>query len=404
MENKVKILVLNCGSSSLTFKVFERDKNNSTKIIFEGKAHGLLESHDSSPYIEFKYKGSNEIKKLKEKSHSFASELLIKKLQEKQIEINYIGHRWIHSAGQFSTAFIDESIMNKLEELIPLFPIHHPAILSVINKCQILLPSTPEYLCVDNSFHSTIPPEAYTYALPIDLLKKFGFRKYGFHGISYQYVTKAACNFLNKKNYGLRIVACHLGTGGSSVAAIKNGRSIDTSMGYTSLTGLVMSTRTGDIDPMLSLYLISNYGYRSDDLMNIFNKKSGLLGISEYSSDIRELIKRNFEDERSKLALNMYIRSLKKYIGSFITALKGIDVLVFTDDIGIHNWYIRKRVCEDMEWCNMKIDSAKNLEAIDNTLTEINSEDSEVKILVAPTEEELEIYNEGLKLIERCGK
>ena len=400
----MKILVFNCGSSSLTFKVFEKDERNNTKVIFEGKAHGLLESHDELPFVGFKYNGTNEIEKLTEKSHSLASELVIKKLQERGIKIDYVGHRWIHSAGGFSTVFINDNIMNKLKELIPLFPIHHPAILSVIKKCKILLPVIPEYVCVDSSFHNTILPEAYTYALPIDLVKKFGFRKFGFHGISYQYVTEATSRFLKKEKNELRIVACHLGTGGSSVTAIKDGKSIDTSMGYTSLTGIVMSTRTGDIDPMLSVYLMSNYGYRPDDLMNKFNKKSGLLGISEFSSDIRDLIKRNSEDERSELALNMYIRSLKKYIGSFITILKGIDVLVFTDDIGVHNWYIRKRVCEEMEWCNMKLDDVKNFEAIQNVPKEINSEDSRVKIIVMPTEEELAIYYEGQKLIERCGK
>ncbi len=400
MEFKVKILVFNCGSSSLTFKVFEKDGKNNPKIVFEGKAHGLLESHDKSPYIELKYNGNHETKKLSEKSHSLASELILKKLNERDIKIDYIGHRWIHSAGQFNTAFIDNNLIEKLINLIPYFPIHHPAILNVIKKCRTLLPAVPEYITVDSGFHSTIPFEAFTYAMPNDLVKKFGFRKYGFHGISYQYVTDAACNYLKSKKEGLKIVACHLGTGGSSVAAVKDGKSIDTSMGYTSLTGLVMSTRTGDIDPMLSVYLMCNYGYRPDDLMNLFNKKSGLLGISEFSSDIRDLINRISEDERSGIALKMYVHSLKKYIGSFITIMKGLDLLVFTDDIGVHNWYIREKVCENMEWCNMKIDKKKNLEAVSDNPSEINSKDSKVKILIIPTEEEFEIYNEGLKLIE----
>jgi acetate kinase len=396
----LKVLVFNCGSSSLTFKVFEKDINNNVKIIFSGKAHKLLPTFDELPYIEYTYDGFNLNEKFAVKSHAYAAELVLNKLKEIAIEPDYIGHRWLHSAGQFNTVFIDDPLRIVLHSLIPLFPIHHPAILSVINKCRYLEPEIPQYVTVDNAFHSTIPYEAFTYALPKELINTFGFRKFGFHGLSYQNVTKSIGKYFKSSRERLNIIACHLGTGGSSVAAIKDGKSIDTSMGYTSLTGLVMSTRTGDIDPMLSVYLMGVFGYRPDDLMNLFNKKSGLLGVSEFSSDIRDIIKRISEDSHSRLAFNMYIHRLKKYIGSYAVVLGGIDILIFTDDIGVHNWLVREKVCENMDWCGIKIDSQKNHEANTDKISQINSKDSKVKVLSVPTEEENEIFYEGLKLIE----
>jgi acetate kinase len=396
----LKVLVFNCGSSSLTFKVFEKDIDNNIKIVFSGKAHRLLPTFDELPYIEYHYNEFSQNENFTVRSHAFAAELVINKLKELGIEYNYIGHRWLHSSGQFNTVFIDDPLRIVLYSLIPLFPIHHPAILSVINKCRNLIPDIPQYITVDNAFHSTIPFEAFTYTLPKELINKFGFRKFGFHGLSYQYVTKKIRDYFKLPQERLKIIACHLGTGGSSVAAIKDGKSIDTSMGYTSLTGLVMSTRTGDIDPMLSVYLMGVYGYRPDDLMNLFNKKSGLLGVSEFSSDIRDIIKRISEDSHSRLAFNMYIHRLKKYIGSYAVVLGGIDILIFTDDIGVHNWLVREKVCENMDWCGIKIDYEKNSEAITDNISQINSEDSKVKILSIPTEEEYEIFYEGLKLIE----
>ena len=286
-----------------------------------------------------------------------------------------------------------------LKSLLPLIPLHHPPALSVIYKCREIFPDIPQYVTSDCAFHSTIPYYAYTYALPKNVIKKFGFRKYGFHGLSYQYVVEEASRFLKIPLKKLKIVACHLGTGGSSVAAVKNGQSIDTSMGYTPLPGLMMSTRSGDIDPMLTIYLITLYGYHPDSLIDILNKKSGLLGISGFSSDIRDIIQVISKNKQAELAFNMFVHALKKYIGSYVVALEGIDTLIFTDDIGIHNWFVREKVCENMEWCGIKLDKELNKQAVEEKISLLNDKNSRVHILVVPNEEELAICLEGIKLI-----
>jgi acetate kinase len=199
---------------------------------------------------------------------------------------------------------------------------------------------------------------------------------------------------------GSRIVACHLGTGGSSAVAVKSGESVDTSMGYTALSGLVMSTRSGDIDPILTLYLMAVYGYHPDDLMNMLNKKSGLLGISGFSSDIRDIIQRVGEDPQAKLAFDMYVYRLKKYIGSYVAVLGGLDVLVFTDDIGVHNWLVRERVCAGMDWCGVRLDAEANQRASGDEIARLDAPDSQVRVLIVPTEEELVIGWEGIALMK----
>jgi acetate kinase len=231
--------------------------------------------------------------------------------------------------------------------------------------------------------------------------EKFGFRKYGFHGLSYSYVTRAAARFLTTPLENLRIVACHLGTGGSSVAAVKNGHSVDTSMGYSPLPGLVMSTRSGDIDPFLTLYLMSLYGYRPDDLLDILNKQSGLLGLSGFSSDIRDIIRRISEqgEGQAELAFAMYVHRLKKYIGSYVLALAGLDCLVFTDDIGLHNPLVREKVCDNMEWCGIVLDSDANQHAVGDNISRLSPDGSSVQVLAIPTEEEQVIATEGARLL-----
>ena len=273
--------------------------------------------------------------------------------------------------------------------------------MDVILESRGSFPNTVQYVTFDTAFHSTIPSYAHTYALPKSVRERFGFRRYGFHGLSYSYVLQEASRFLKTPAEALRIVACHLGTGGSSVAAIENGRSVDTSMGYSPLTGLVMSTRCGDIDPMLPIYLMTTYGYLPDDLMEIFNKASGLLGLSGFSSDIRDIINRlsGEEAQQAELALKMYVHRLKKYIGGYVVALGGIDALLFTDDIGIHNPRLREMVCEDMGWCGLKLDRDLNRKAGDKVVYSLNATDSRTCILSVPTDEERVIGLEGLKLL-----
>ncbi len=394
----MNVLVFNCGSSSLTFKVFKTSNAGDPPILLSGKAHrvGVKGAEPSS--IEFHHDAVSESLQYPLATHAEAAAALRQKLIELGISIDMIGHRWVQSAGRFMTAWIDDAIMKDLVELLPLFPIHHPAMLGVIRYCAREFPHIPQYVTADGAFHRTIPAYAYTYALPRTVVSKFGFRKYGFHGLSYQYVAGEAARFLKAPDDSLRIVACHLGTGGSSVAAIKGGRSIDTSMGYTALSGLVMSTRCGDIDPMLAVYLMAVHGYRPDELLESLNKKSGLLGVSGFSSDIRDLIPRISNDEHASLAFEMYVHALKKYIGSYIVALRGLDALVFTDDIGVHSPTVRERVCRDMDWCGVVLDRERNVQAAPDGISLVSGRKSRVAILTIPTEEELVILREGMTL------
>jgi len=394
----LNILIFNCGSSSLTYKVFKIKNPENIEIILSGKAHRVGVKGTEPSFIEHHFNKKYEKKEVPIKNHSEAALLVLDKIKQLNIEIDYIGHRWVHSFGLFKTSFVDEKMLEILKSLLPLLPLHHPAALSVIYKCKKTFPDIPQYVTTDCAFHSSIPYYAYTYALPKNIIKKFGFRKYGFHGLSYQYVVEEASRFLKIPLKKLKIVACHLGTGGSSVAAVKDGQSIDTSMGYTALPGLMMSTRSGDIDPMLTIYLITLYGYRPDSLIDVLNKKSGLLGISGFSSDIRDIIQAISKNKQAELAFNMFVHALKKYIGSYVVALEGIDVLIFTDDIGLHNWLVREKVCENMEWCGVKLDKELNKQAVGDKISLLNDKNSKVRILVIPNEEELAICLEGIKL------
>jgi len=353
--------------------------------------------------MEYRFKNKAYKKDVLIQNHRQASVLILEYIKDSGIKIDCIGHRFVHGGNHFpKSVFLDKNVLEKLILCLPLAPIHNPVALGVIYESNKVFPYLPQYVTFDSAFHSTIPYYAYTYALPKKLIKKVGFRKYGFHGLSYTYVAKMIPGFLKKSAQNLKIVACHLGTGGSSVVAIKNGRSVDTSMGYSPLSGLMMSTRCGDIDPMIMTYLMNAYGYRPDELLDILNKKSGILGISGFSSDITDILRRIYgkEDvERASLAFNMYTHRLKKYIGSYIAALGGIDALVFTDDIGIHNWSVREKVCENMKWAGIILDERMNRSISGNKISLISSNKSKVKIVIIPTEEDLAICFEGIKLL-----
>ena len=398
LQNEVNVLVFNCGSSSLTFKVFAAAAGGEVRTVLSGKAHRVGVKGTQPSYIEYQQGPESEKSEVPIESHEAAAQLTLNALKARGIAIDYIGHRWGHAAGCFKTAWVDKQLLSKLRTLIPMMPIHHPAMFSVIVQCRRSLPGTAQYITADGAFHSTIPPHVYTYPLPENIVKKFGFRKYGFHGLSYQYVTGKAAEHLGVRLEDTRIVACHLGTGGSSAVAVQNGKSLDTSMGYTGLGGLVMSTRSGDVDPMLATYLMGVYGERGDDMVDMLNKKSGLLGVSVFSSDMRDIIAKLESDPKAKLAFDMYVHRLKKYIGGYAAVLGGMDILVFTDDIGVHNWLLREKVCANMEWCGVELDLRANRQATGDNISIISSTGSKVKILVVPTEEELVICREGLKL------
>ena len=396
----MNILVFNCGSSSLTYKVFEVERPDTVTVIVSGKAHRVGVKGSEPAFIESLFNGEVHKETMTIKNHADAGASIITYVQSNNIPVDCIGHRFVHGGMHFQkSVFLSKDTLEKLYECLPLAPIHNPNSLRVIREATKHFPEIPQYVTFDTAFHSTIPSYAYTYALPEEILKKYGFRKYGFHGLSYVYVIIEAAHFLKTPLEELRIVACHLGTGGASVAAIKNGCSIDTSMGFSPLPGLIMSTRAGDIDPLLTIYLMAVFGYRPDELLTILNKESGLLGISGFSSDIRDILNRATE-EQADLAVAMYIHRLKKYIGSYIAALGGIDVLLFTDDIGLHNWKVREKVCENMQWCGLSLDKDLNRHAAQDRISLLNKKDSSVQVLCTPTEEELVICREGITLLE----
>lgn len=403
-RHPLNILTFNCGSSSLTFKVFQIKDFSEVDVLASGKAHRVGVKGSEPPFIEYHAGETNQRSEVEFNNHSQASSLILTRLRALGIKFDYIGHRWGHSAGRFTSAMIDDRLLKKLESLVHLMPIHHPAMISVIKQCSKNEPDLPNYVTADGAFHATIPSCAYTYALPQQIIQKHGFRRYGFHGLSYQYVIGEASRFLKKPVENLKIVACHLGTGGSSVAAVKGGISVDTTMGYSALPGLMMSTRSGDIDPMLTLYFMASYDYQAEELMDIFNKKSGLLGISGFSSDIRDIIQRFSDDDgQSRLAFKMYTHRIKKYIGSYVAVLGNMDALIFTDDIGLRNPLVREEVCEGLRWCGIQLCERTNTEAVGDGISKISSDASKVDVLTIPTEEELVICMEGLKLI-RSGK
>jgi acetate kinase len=398
----MNILVFNCGSSSLSYKVFEVEDKKKIEVVTAGKAHRVGVKGSEPSFVEHKYKERIQRDVVPITNYRQAAKLILKFIKENNIIIDCIGNRFVHGGTYFQkSAFVNEENLRKLKLCMPLAPLHNPIALSVIFESRKVFPDIRQYVVFDSAFHSTIPDYAYTYALPKHIAEKYNYRKYGFHGLSYLYVIKTVSDFLETPAEKLKIVVCHLGTGGSSVAAVKNGCSVDTSMGFSPLSGLVMSTRSGDIDPMIMIYLMVFYGYRNDDLLNLLNKKSGLLGVSGFSSDIRDIIGKISGEKQAGLAFNMYIQRLKKYIGSYIiAALGGLDVLIFTDDIGVKNPLVREKVCEDMEWCGIVLNKEKNKKYGMKKPELLNSRNSKVRIIALPTDEEVVIAWEGIKLLK----
>jgi acetate kinase len=400
-------LVFNCGSSSLTYKVFGGTSSAHPDVILHGKAHRVGVQGSEPSFVEHRFQGEVHKHVLPIEDHGKAASLAFDFIRKNSIPVDWVGHRFVHGGSYFThSVLLDEQTLALLHQCVPLAPIHNPIALSVVKESRRSIPLERQYVTFDNAFHATIPPRAYAYLLPRMIQEKFGFRKYGFHGLSYSYVVQKTSEFLDLPAERLRIIACHLGTGGSSAAAILGGRSIDTSMGYSPLTGLVMSTRSGDIDPLLTVYLMAAHGYRPDEVLDLLNKRSGLLGVSGFSSDITDIIRRiSDQEQNSDLAVEMYVHRLKKYVGSYIAALDGLDALVFTDDIGLRNPFIRQQVCAQMDWAGIVLDQRLNESAPVDRITNLRAAGSPANILTIPTDEELVILLDGAKLLsspENC--
>ncbi len=398
----MQILIFNCGSSSLNFKLFHVMPASRLAVDYSGKAHRVGVKGSQSSYIEFHYGQLSDKKDLPIPDHRTAANLVFDFLAQNNISFDLIGHRFVHGGETLTESIIvTESTLSNIMDCLPLAPIHNPNSFSVIEVCGDRYPSTPQYLTFDTAFHSSLPASSYTYPLPAAIQSKRHYRKYGFHGLSYKYVTQAAAEFLSLPLDKLKIIACHLGTGGSSVAAIKNGKSIDTSMGYTPLAGLMMSTRTGDLDALIPLKMLKQFPVTPCELNDLFNKKSGLLGVSGFSSDIRDILDARDKGKKdsSSLSYDLYCYRLRKQIGAYAMLLQGLDVLIFTDDIGAQNRRVREDASSGLAWFGIDVDQEKNLAADSRAINQINKQNSPVKILAMPTDEERIIAEEGVRLL-----
>ncbi|MBP2665079.1 MAG: ackA [Firmicutes bacterium] len=390
--NKLKVLVVNCGSSSLKYQLFDmKDESVLAKGLVERIGmEGSILTHQ--PTGKAKVPLTADIQ-----NHTIAIKMVLDALIDPEHgvvasidEIDAIGHRVVHGAEKFSdSVLITPAVMGALEEFVELAPLHNPPNISGINACADILPNVPQVGVFDTAFHQTMPQHAFLYGLPYEAYKDYGIRRYGFHGTSHKFVSQRAAEMMDDHMTNLRIITCHLGNG-ASIAAVKNGKSIDTSMGFTPLQGLVMGTRCGDIDPAILPFLMRKTGMSTDEIDTYLNKKSGVLGLSGISSDFRDLEEAADKgNERAKLAIDVFAYTVRKYIGSYVAAMNGVDAIVFTAGLGENSSRMRDQICNGLEFLGTRIDPAKNSQR--GKELEISVEGSKVKIFVIPTNEELVI-------------
>ncbi len=396
----MKVLVINCGSSSLKYQLFDMDRE---QVL----AKGLVEriGIDGSQIKHTKTGMDSVTTTIPIPDHKIGIKLVIDALLDKSHgvlssldELSAVGHRVVHAGEKFATSVkLEPAVMAALKECIPLAPLHNPANIMGIEAVTDVLPRIPQVGVFDTAFHQTMPGNAYIYGVPYGYYEKYGVRRYGFHGTSHYYVAHRAAEILDRPIEKLKIVTCHLGNG-SSITAVKGGKSVDTSMGFTPLAGVVMGTRCGDIDPALFAFLADAEKLSVKEVDSLLNKKSGMLGLSGVSSDLRDIEEAAGRGEaRSKLALQVLTYGIKKYIGAYAAAMGGLDAVVFTAGVGENSATIRAMVCEDLEFLGIEIDNAKNdvrsKEAI------ISTETAKVKVLVVPTNEELVIARDTRRLV-----
>lgn len=397
----MKVLVLNTGSSSVKYTLFETEgEKRLAKGIVE--CIGLPEA-----YFKHQRGGEAEIKEpCKAPNHKLAVDLILKNLMNPEHpvikdlhEIDAVGHRIVHGGEKFSKpAAVNEEALQNIKECFVLAPLHNPHHYDGIIATQELMHGVPEVVVFDTAFHATIPDYAHTYGLPASLCKKYSFRRFGAHGTSHHYVAQRTAQLLNKPMEELKIITCHLGNG-CSITAVDKGRSVDTSMGFTPLEGLVMGTRTGDIDPAVIVHLIKYEKIEADDLNILLNKKSGLLGISGLSADMRTILKASSTgSDKARLAFEVFCYRVKKYISSYLGVLNGADAIAFTAGIGENSPSVREKCCENLQNLGISIDKEANERMIADEGI-ISTADSRVKVMVVPTNEELMIARETVKVL-----
>ncbi|MCR5796485.1 MAG: acetate kinase [Eubacterium sp.] len=396
----MKVLVINCGSSSLKYQLIDSDTEESLAV-------GLCERIGIDGRLNHTPKGQDKVVINQDMpDHEVAIKMVIDALTDKDHgviasldEIDAVGHRVVHGGDKFAeSVVIDDEVIKGIEEVSPLAPLHNPANLIGIRACKSIMPDVPGVVVFDTAFHQTMEPVAYMYGLPYECYEKYKVRRYGFHGTSHSFVSKRAMDILGLDPDNSKIIVCHLGNG-ASVTAVKNGKSVDTSMGLTPLEGLVMGTRSGDIDPAIIEYLAKNMNKSLEEVMNIINKESGVYGLSGVSSDFRDLeAAANEGNERAQLAQEVFAYRVLKYIGAYTAALDGVDAIVFTAGLGENNALMRGMICKNLGFLGINIDKEKN--AIRGQEQVISTPDSKVSVVVVPTNEELAIAREAVALIK----
>jgi len=399
----MKTLVLNCGSSSIKYKLFDMEsekviaKGGIEKIGLPGTFLKLIDSNNEKVIIEKDISGH-------EDGIAFILNVLTDSTYgciKSYNEIDAIGHRVVHGGEKFaSSVLIDKEVIDKVVECSELAPLHNPANLEGIYAIQKILPDTPQIAVFDTAFHQTMPDYAFMFGLPYEMYTKYGVRRYGFHGTSHRYVSRRACEILDVPYEKQRIITVHIGNGGS-ITAIKNGQSIDTSMGLTPVEGLLMGTRCGDVDPGALTFIMNKEGLDADGLSDLMNKKSGVWGVSGVSSDMRELevaIKEG--NPRALLALNIYNYRIRKYVGAYAAAMGGVDIIVFTGGVGENQFTTRKAVCQDLEFMGVRLDDSKN-DGMQAREMVISAPNSNVTVIVVPTDEEYVIASDTRAILKK---
>ena len=397
------ILVLNCGSSSVKYKLFDMSKQ---EVMAQG---GVEKLGLPGSFLKFTLPSGEKVVLEKElPEHNVAIQFILSTLTDNKYgclkslnEIDAVGHRVVHGGEKFSSSVrITNEVIGKVVECIDLAPLHNPPNLKGIRAMDAIIPGIPQVAVFDTAFHQTMPDYAYMYGLPYSLYKKYGIRRYGFHGTSHRFVSQRACDVLGVPYEKQRIITAHIGNGGS-ITAIKDGKSIDTTMGLTPVEGLLMGTRCGDVDAGALSFIMDKEGLNAAGLSDLINKQSGVMGLSSISSDMRE-IEAAIEDGDKKaiLTMNVYNYRIKKYIGAYAAALGGLDLLIFTGGVGENQWSTRTAVCREMEFMGIKLDEAKNYHMRGKEMV-ISTRDSKVTVMVVPTDEELTIAKDTLEILSK---
>ena len=396
----MKILVLNCGSSSIKYKLFDME---SKEVVGQGAIEkiGLKGS-----FLKFPFKNDKVVLEGEILEHKSGIEYILGVLTSEKYgcikslsEIDAVGHRVVHGGEKFNkSVLIKDDVMAKVVECIDIAPLHNPPNLAGINAVKDLMGDIPQVAVFDTAFHQTMPSKAYMYGLPYSLYEKYAIRRYGFHGTSHRYVTRRACEFLGVPYESQKIVSAHIGNGGS-LAAVAEGKSVDTSMGMTPVEGLLMGTRSGDVDAGVLSFIMEKENVGPETMSTIVNKFSGMLGISGISSDMRD-VRAGVDkgDKRAELAFDMFTYRIRKYVGAYAAALGGMDILIFTGGIGENHSISREVVCKDLEFMGVKLDLDKNNE-IHGDEAIISTPDSRVKIVVIPTDEEFMIASDTMEIV-----